>query len=291
MSADPESPEAFSVPIRRDVVVVEGPDAGVYLQGQLAQDVLGIGIDGWAWSLLLQPQGKIEAWVRVHRASEFRYELDVEESFGAAVVARLRRFLIRTEATIDETSREMIAVRGCTIAEATGPAVDVAPICWPGVAGFDAIGGGPEALVAGTIDDLERVRVSAGVPAMGSELTADVIPAEIGSWFIDVSVSFTKGCYVGQELVARVDSRGNRTPRHLRVIALGHGATGVLRGTELREPGGRVVGALTSVVGGSALAYVHRSVGAPAELVVRVDDADQPVTVLADDLTRPPAEP
>jgi len=287
----PGSPPAFSVPIRRDVVAVEGPDAASYLQGQLAQDVLGLDVGGWAWSLLLQPQGKVEAWLRVHRVSELRYELDVEESFGSAVVARLRRFLIRTDATIDETIREMTAVRGRPITGATEREVGLAPICWPGVEGFDAIGVGPVDIEHGTMDDLEQLRVSAGVPAMGSELTPDVIPAEVGSWFIDESVSFTKGCYVGQELVARVDSRGNRTPRHLRVISLGDGATAVLRGAELREPGGRVVGAVTSVAGGSALAYVHRSVGAPAELVVRVADVDQPVTVLVDDLTRPPAAP
>ena len=285
MSATPGPPAAFAVPIRRDVVVVEGPDAAAYLQGQLAQDVLGIEIGGWAWSLLLQPQGKIEAWVRVHRASELRYELDVEESFGAAIVLRLQRFLIRTDATISEATRLMTAVRGCRIGEADEHAVDPAPICWPGVEGFDAVGSGPEGIAAGTVDDLERVRVSAGVPAMGSELTSDVIPAEVGSWFVDASVSFTKGCYVGQELVARVDSRGSRTPRNLRVIALGDGATGASPGVELREPDGRVVGVITSVAGGSALAYVHRTVEAPADLLVRVGDADRPVTVLADDVT------
>jgi folate-binding protein YgfZ len=291
VSAATEPLTAFAVPIRRDVVVVEGPDAAAYLQGQLAQDMPGMEIGGWAWSLLLQPQGKIEAWVRVHRVSELRYELDVEESFGAAVMARLRRFLIRTDATIAETSRDMCAVRGRPIGGASGRAVDLAPICWPGVEGFDAIGHGPEGVDAGTIDDLEALRVSAGVPAMGSELTSDVIPAEVGSWFIDASVSFTKGCYVGQELVARVDSRGNRTPRKLRVIALADGATDALRGAELCEPDGRVVGALTSVAGGRALAYVHRSVEVPTALVVRVGDVEQPATVLADDVMPPEDAP
>src|SRR3546814_11977806 len=51
---------------------------------------------------------------------------------------------------------------------------------------------------------------------MGSELTDATIPAEAGQWLIDASVSFTKGCYTGQELVARVDSRGGNVPRPVR---------------------------------------------------------------------------
>ncbi len=53
---------------------------------------------------------------------------------------------------------------------------------------------------------------------MGSELTDDTIPAEAGSWLIETSVSFTKGCYTGQELVARIDSRGNTVPRPIRLL-------------------------------------------------------------------------
>jgi tRNA-modifying protein YgfZ len=62
---------------------------------------------------------------------------------------------------------------------------------------------------------LEALRIDAGIPAMGAELTADTIPGEAGAEVIARSVSFTKGCYTGQELVARIDSRGGRTPRRL----------------------------------------------------------------------------
>src|SRR5690242_21571162 len=54
--------------------------------------------------------------------------------------------------------------------------------------------------------DYERARIEAGVPAMGKELTDATIPIEAGQWLIDASVSFTKGCYTGQELVAHVRS-------------------------------------------------------------------------------------
>ena len=55
---------------------------------------------------------------------------------------------------------------------------------------------------------------------MGAELTENTIPAEAGQWVIDQSVSFTKGCYTGQELVARIDSRGGNVPRHLRGVVI-----------------------------------------------------------------------
>ena len=54
---------------------------------------------------------------------------------------------------------------------------------------------------------------------MGRELTEDTIPGEGGQRLIDLSVSFTKGCYTGQELVARIDSRGGNVPRPVRVLA------------------------------------------------------------------------
>ena len=96
-------------------------------------------------------------------------------------------------------------------------------ITWPGVEGVDLLGpdgapgidlpeAGPEAL--------EALRVEAGVPAMGAEVHEGTIPAELGQWVIDASVSFTKGCYTGQELVARIDSRGGNVPRPVRGLLL-----------------------------------------------------------------------
>ncbi len=129
------------------------------------------------------------------------------------------------------------------------------------------------------------MRIEQGWPAMGHELDDSVIPGEAGQWLIDASVSFTKGCYTGQELVARVDSRGNNTPRHLRGVVLG---TNVLPpvGAELVVDG-QVRGSLTSV-GESldlrapvALGYVHRSVEVPCEAELRWSAADGDETVAA----------
>ena len=100
----------------------------------------------------------------------------------------------------------------------------------------DAVHVGPEAY--------ERYRIAHGVPAMGAELTDDTIPAEAGQWLIDASVSFTKGCYTGQELVARIDSRGGNVPRPVRLLVV-DGEFPVAPGAEIRADG-QPVGTVTS---------------------------------------------
>ena len=77
---------------RRDVIEVDGPDAGTYLQGQISQDVLALEVGASAWSFVLAPQGKVDAWFRVTRTSEQSYLLDLDAGFGEAVLARLQRF-------------------------------------------------------------------------------------------------------------------------------------------------------------------------------------------------------
>jgi folate-binding protein YgfZ len=115
-------------------------------------------------------------------------------------------------------------------------------------------------------DAYEAVRIEAGVPAMGAELTDRTIPAETG--IVDRTVSFTKGCYTGQELVARIDSRGGHVPRHLRGLVL----SGPAPPGAAIEVDGKNTGSLTSVAarpdGAVALAYVGRDVTPPANATV-----------------------
>lgn len=101
----------------------------------------------------------------------------------------------------------------------------------------------------------ELQRIKRGSPRMGFDLDSSVIPQEAGLE-ID-SVSFTKGCFVGQELVCRIDSRGH-VNRHLRLITNSSGAT-LERGESLLQDG-KVVGEVTSSAPGFALGYVRREV-------------------------------
>jgi folate-binding protein YgfZ len=245
--------------IERDVVVVRGPDALAFLQGQLSQDVEALAVGETARSFLLQPAGKVDAWLRVARTADDEVVLDVDPGWGAAVEARLRRFLLRTKAELEGGRWTGVALRGpgsAAVATAADPSgVHRREAGWPGVEGVDLLGpdGSPPVdLPTATADVLEGLRIEAGVPAMGAEVHEGTIPAELGQWAIDASASFTKGCYTGQELVARIDSRGGNVPRPVRGLVL----DGPVPAGSAVLVDGAEVGHLTSVAASSALGTV-----------------------------------
>jgi tRNA-modifying protein YgfZ len=309
----------------RDIVRVAGPDAESYLQGQTSQDVAKLGDGGWAWALVLQPQGKLDAFVRVFRLGPAEFLLDTDSGMGPALVARLGRFKLRTKVDIEQLDWQVVAVRGTARPElpaslgesaaavgnaapggaapgspapggsAPGSAANdgatvTVPFEWGGLAGYDLFGPTVEMPPGATPVDAaayEAVRVEAGFPRHGDELDERTIPAEAG--LVEASVSFTKGCYTGQELVARIDSRGSNVPRHLRGLLLSGpvepgarlvdfaAASDAASGTA--GSAGKEVGRLTSVarsprLGWVGLGYVGRSVAPEATLSVR-DEGDQ----------------
>lgn len=106
----------------------------------------------------------------------------------------------------------------------------------------------------------EATRIAAGVPRMGADLDDAVIPQEA---FLELdAVSFTKGCFIGQELVCRIDSRGhvNRFLRH--VVPADSGVT-LPVGAEITV-GAKVVGSVTSSAPGIAMGFVRREIDPPA---------------------------
>jgi folate-binding protein YgfZ len=245
-----------AVPLRRDVVVVHGPDAVDFLQGQLSQDVAALAIGASAPALLLQPTGKVDAWVRATRLEDDAIALDVDEGAGEGVVARLRRFRLRTKAELDPTTWSGFAVRGPGAGAAiAAEGALVLPAGWPGVDAVDVLAEGGPAVDVPLVDAaaLDALRIEAGVPAMGAEIVPETIPGELGQWLIDASVSFTKGCYTGQELVARIDSRGGNVPRPVRGLVVD--GPPPAPGTEVVADG-KPVGAVTSSATSAALGTV-----------------------------------
>lgn len=270
--------------VDRDVVRVAGPDALAYLQGQLSQDVVALAPGEVGWSFVLQPAGKVDAWVRVVRTGDDEVVLDVDGGHGAALVARLRRFLLRTRADVDPLDWATVAVRGpgaeaAATAAAAGRGRDadlVVPAGWPGIEGYDVVGPGaapPGGVEVADRSSLTAARIRAGVPAMGAELTPDTIPAEMGQRVVDASVSFAKGCFTGQELVARIDSRGGHVPRRLRGLVLPGEGVPPPPGAPVTADGSEV-GRVTSSApdpagpGSLALALVRRAVAPPVAVVV-----------------------
>ncbi len=274
---------AGAVELPRDFVRAAGPDAVPFLQGQLSQDVARLAVGASTWALLLQPQGKMVALLRVLRAGEEEFVLETDGGFGPAVIERLNRFKLRVKCDLEPLAWSCVAVRGPKAHELVegGVAAD-----WPGLPGADLVGESPappDGVPRCSPEAYEAVRIEAGIPVMGRELDENTIPAEAG--VVDMSVSFTKGCYTGQELVARIDSRGGNVPRRLRGVVLGDGSLPPVGATVLA--GGKEAGRLTSVAFSPglgapvALAYVRRAVEVPAEVVVEWDGGSSPARVEA----------
>jgi tRNA-modifying protein YgfZ len=144
----------------------------------------------------------------------------------------------------------------------------------------------PAGVTACGVDAVEACRIASGIPAMGTELTEKTIAAEAG--LVQRTVSFTKGCYTGQELVARIDSRGSNVARRLVGIVAPAGEDAPLtRGMTLHggdAPAGdgaaedKVAGTITSAAWSVelgawvALGYLQRKVEAPGPIRVRSGD-------------------
>jgi tRNA-modifying protein YgfZ len=278
-------------PEPRDVVRVAGPAAVAYLQGQLSQDMEALAVGSSARSFVLQPVGKVDAWVRVTRTGDDEVVVDVDGGHGDALIARLRRFLLRTKADVDPLAWRSVALRGpgaaAAVPAATGEDAVVAPAGWPGVDGMDLLGRSvapPAGVPEADAPSYAALRILSGVPLMGAELTDATIPSEAGQWVIDASVSFTKGCFTGQELVARIDSRGGHVPRHLRGLVFGAGDLPPVGAAVVVD--GAEVGTVTSAAAAPgtgravALAYVRRGVAPPAAAEVRGADDTLPATVV-----------
>ena len=248
----------------RSFVRVAGPGAEEYLDRMLSNDVAALGPGESCQALLLTPKARVIAPLVVLRRRHEDFLLLTEPELGERVRAELLRSRFAAKAEIEPEEHTSHVVFG-------GPAVDGAirsgDYGEPAAEVLDA-----ELEPTLSAEELELLRVRAGTPAWGREIDDRVLPAEAG--LTDRAVSFTKGCYPGQEPIARLHYRGHAN-RGLRVLAL----------AEVPEPDtevvfeGKSVGRITSAAAGPdgvvALAYVRREVPADAELAVGHGSATQ----------------
>ena len=259
-----------------DLVEVTGEQAISFLDGQLSQNVAQVAPGQAAWSFVLQPQGKVVALVRVSPISPERVLLVTDPGFGEPLVERLNRFRLRVKAELSHREVDAVSVRGPSTAALSRPAGPVVDSLWAEWPGWDHLDSNdlPLGAVACSGTAWEVARIRAGVPVNGAELTEKTIPAESG--LVPLAASMTKGCYVGQELVARIDSRGH-VNRHLRRLTFEAGEGTPPPGAELflRSEPDKGVGQITSsafsaVAGGPvALGYVRREVDPGAQIAAR----------------------
>lgn len=241
----------------RHLVWVRGADAITFLDGQVSQDLAGMEPDSVARSFLLEPRGKIVALMWVLRG-ESEVGLIIDAGRTAAVVDALERFRFRVDATL-EAPLPLVELWGPETEAALGRLGLGGVVGWgriddvtlarlpsrspvAAVAGIDPAGLDAAGVVrAGTIA-ATTVRIEAGEPISGVDIDETTIPQETG--LVDEAVSFTKGCFLGQELVARIDSRG-RVNRHLRGVVMTENLIPPVGATV--EHAGADMGRLTSV--------------------------------------------
>ena len=288
----------------RAQIAVAGKDRRSYLQGLLTNDIEALTAGTGCYSAWLTPQGRMLTDMHVLESGDMML-LDVPADQLQSTLQRLDQFLFSEDVQLADLAGSLRAVwvHGPSApaivervihglsgvgdwpdyrnarAEFNGAAAVVARVDQLGVPGLCSYVAPAEerALLAalhaaGAVPAdaaaLEAARIEAGYPIFGVDMTEDTIPLEAG--IEERAISFTKGCYVGQEVIIRVLHRGHGRVAK-RLMALRIEGPAPAPGAKLFA-GGREVGAVTSAAGSPrhgaiAMGYLHRDFVAPGTSV------------------------
>jgi folate-binding protein YgfZ len=278
----------------RGKLLLRGAEAAEYLQGQLTNDIEALGAGEGCYAALLDRKGHMQADMRVLRVADDEILVDTEAEALPVARRHLEMYKVGREVEVEDVTeaRALLSLIGPRSAELSGApplpehaceqlSVDGAECQAVGTAfGIDLISaaGDSERLraalgEAGAVevspDAIEILRIEIGTPRFGAEMDSTTMPAEAG--IVETAVNFEKGCYIGQETVARLHYRGkpNRHLRGLRLSAPTAPGTALLTG---EKEVGKVGGSCVSPVHGPiALAILRREAEPGAELLVGED--------------------
>ena len=304
----------------RGRVAVSGKDRAAYLQGLLTNDIQQLQPGSGCYAAWLTPQGRMTTDMHVLESGDMIL-LDVPAAQVESIVKRLEQFIFTEDVQVGDLSAALggVSVHGPQAgpaverafnqalgvagwpdyrnarAEFAGEAIVLARIDRLGVPGFVAY------ISSGRTEDLRRAlidagaqeagaeaidvcRIEAGYPLFGSDMDDETIPLEAG--IESRAISFSKGCYVGQEVVIRVLHRGHGKVARKLVGLRFEADRSVTPGTKLqvdrRDIGVVTSGAHSPRLGAVALGYVHRDYIAPGSRVeAMLDGAAVPGTVSA----------
>jgi len=288
----------------RGKLLVSGPEAAEYLQGQITNDVETLAPGDGLYAALLDRKGHMQADMRVLRPGEEPdLWIDTEPTALAAARRHLQTYKIGRQVEVDDVTEEraILSLIGPRAVEVAGTAALPEHACEATtIAGAEVVAVGTAAGVDAIVPsaDCERVRaallgagavevspeaaeilrVEAGRPRFGAEMGTETMPAEAG--IVEDAVSFTKGCYIGQETVARLHYKGrpNRRLRGLRFSAPARPGEALRLGEkEVGAVGGAVVSPALGPIG---LAIVRREAEPGATLAVGEDGVTAEVVAL-----------
>lgn len=252
---------------------VAGPDALVFLQGQVSSDLERLPPAGGQLSTFNDPQGRVIALLRIFRTDD-GYLAALPEDLVETVGARLKLFVMRSKVAIEPAIHWRV-LGGTGEAPAPTPdapsmKLDVGEPLWIGLK-TDADG-----TDKGAQDEWNALETAYGLPEIHAATSAHFVPQMLRLERFG-AVSFTKGCYVGQEVIARAHHLG-RIKRHTRLY---RAATGAAPGDPVMKGADKV---------GEVARVANHAKGSLVLAVVR-DDAEEPFTAGGANLTRLPDPP
>lgn len=236
----------------RALISVSGPDAEHFLQNILTTDLDALGAGEAKPGALLAPQGKILFDFLISRAGDDGFRLECRADIADDFLRRLMLYRLRAKAEIAKQEQTLVAVAwGDDSSASVSDSTMLADARFRDVAVRRAYGG--VARDGGYLEAWQALRIASGIAESGSDYQlGDAFPHDV---LLDETggVGFKKGCYVGQEVVSRMQHRG--TARRRVLIASAERPLPA-SGAELTV-GGRPVGALGSVSGGAGLAIAR----------------------------------
>jgi len=303
----------------RGRIEVSGAEAVQFLNGLITNDVKTLGDNSWMPAAFPNVQGRLLASVRVIRRGD-SFLFDTESATHAVVLKTLERFTLAGDFRVRDVTHETahMSVQGKDAARIVGavlgesaaniPHRGALVLSWHDTDvtvmrathtaedGFDVIIGASEApklweslMAAGArpvgFGALEVLRVEAGVPRYGVDMNETNVVLEAA---LDEAVSYTKGCYIGQEIIARIHWRGHVAKRLTGLILDDNEATQVPRGSKIKTPEGKEIGRITSLTFSPrlkhevALAYVKYDFLAPGTEVSIATEGGERASRVAD---------
>jgi tRNA-modifying protein YgfZ len=298
----PERATAYTAAPDVGVLGFDGPDAAAFLHGQFSTDVAGMAAGAAGWTSYNSPKGRMLATMLLWRADADSFRAFVAADVAAPLAKRLAMFVLRAKVSVADLTGQgqTLGIAGPGAADAVRAALGVVPAPGHGARAGDACAvaapdgryfvHAPEArardiaaalaALADAIapDAWHRLGIRAGVPAV-TRATQDLFVPQSANWDLVGGVNFRKGCYPGQEIVARMQYLGRLKER---LFAFHVAAPPPSPATPVYSPVfgeqacGTVVNAASSPEGGSDLLAVVQWAAATADDALHLGAPDGP---------------